>query len=139
MRTLRLGNIELMPIEREFSSYKEFLDWCDGLSNEWSRSNYKSAKYIMSLSKLKIFQNLKNNYSVSLVSEIVLQVEDDFGFSRDGLSVLIDDPIEIVKFLDGEDATGIDKDGEEIVIKKGDDDILDWQEETSISFVTRLI
>ena len=139
MRTLKLGNIELMPIEREFSSYKEFLDWCDGLSNEWSRSNYKSAKYIMSLSKLKIFENLKNNYSVSLVSEIVLQVDDDFGFSRNGLSVLIQDPIEVKKFLDGEDATGIDKDAEEVVIKRGDSDIIEWNAETSISFVTRWI
>jgi hypothetical protein len=139
MRTLKLGNIELMPIEREFSSYKEFLDWCDGLSDGWKKSNYKASKYIMSLGKLHIFENIKNNYSVSLVSEIVLQVDDDFGFSRDGLSVLIDDPIEIVKFLNGEDAAGIDKDSEGVVINKRDSDIIEWNAETSISFITRWI
>jgi hypothetical protein len=93
----------------------------------------------MSLKKLGIFENIKNNYSVSLVSEITLQVEDDFGFSRNGLSVLIDDPIEVEKFINGEDATGIDKDSEEIVIKRGDSDIIDWDAETSISFIIRQI
>jgi hypothetical protein len=139
MRTLRLGNIELMPIYRDFSSYKEFLDWSDSLSDGLKRADYKTAKYIMSLSKLKIFQNIKDNYSVSLVSEIILQVEDDFGFSRDGLSVLIDDPIEVEKFLNGEDAIGIDKNSEEVDIKRGDSDIIDLQEETSISFIIRRI
>ena len=137
MSTIKLGSIELIPIYRDFSSYKEFLDWSDSLSDGLKRADYKTAKYIMSLSKLGIFENIKNNYSVSLVSEIVLQVEDDFGFSRDGLSVLIDDPIEIEKFINGEDATGMDKDSEEIVIKRGDSDIIDWKEETSISFIIR--
>jgi hypothetical protein len=139
MKTLRLGNIELMPIERKFSSYKEFLDWCDGLSDGWKKSDYKSAKYIISLKNLGIFENIKNNYSVNLVSGIQLQVHDDFEFSRDGLSVSIEDPIEIKNFIAGVDALGIDKDGEELVIKKGDDDIIDWQEEVSISFITRRI
>ena len=137
MSTIKLGSIELIPIYRDFSSYKEFLDWSDSLSDGLKRADYKTAKYIMSLSKLGIFENIKNNYSVSLVSEIVLQVEDDFGFSRNGLSVLIDDPIEMEKFINGEDATGMDKDSEEIVIKRGDSDIIDWKEETSISFIIR--
>jgi hypothetical protein len=139
MRTLKLGNIELIPIYRDFSSYKEFLDWSDSLSDGLKRADYKTAKYIMSLSKLKIFQNIKDNYSVSLVSEIILQVEDNFGFSRDGLSVLIDDPIEVEKFLNGEDAIGIDKNSEEVDIKRGDSDIIDWDAETSISFIIRRI
>ena len=139
MSTIKLGNIELIPIHRDFSSYKEFLDWSDSLSDGLKRADYKTAKYIMSLKKLDIFENIKNNYSVSLVSEITLQVEDDFGFSRNGLSVLIDDPIEVEKFINGEDATGIDKDSEEIVIKRGDSDIIDWNAETSISFIIRQI
>jgi hypothetical protein len=139
MRTLKIGNIELMPTERKFSSYKEFLDWCDGLSDGWKKSNYKSAKYIISLKQLGIFDNIKNNYSVSLVSEIVLQVEDDFGFNRDGLSVLIDDPIEIEKFLNNEDAVGYDGKGDEIDLKRGNSKIIDWSEESSISFIIRTI
>lgn len=139
MKTLRLGNIELMPIERKFSSYKEFLDWCDGLSEGWKKSKYKSAKYIMSLSKLKIFENIKNNYSVTLPTEIVLQVDDDFGFSRDGLSVIIDDPSEVLKFLNHEDAVGLDKNGEEIDIRRGDSHIIDWSSEKSILFIVREI
>lgn len=139
MRTLKLGNIELMPIERGFSSYKEFLDWCDGLSDGWKKSNYKPVKYIRGLKKLGIFGNIKKNYSVSLVSEIALQVDDDFGFSRDGLSVLIDDPIEIEKFLNHEDAWGLDKDGSEIDLKRGSTNIIDWSEEKSILFVIREI
>jgi len=139
MRILRIGNIELIPIYRDFSSYKEFLDWSDSLSDGLKRADYKTAKYIMSLSKLGIFQNIRDNYSVSLVSEILLQVEDNFGFSRDGLSVLIEDPIEVEKFLNGEDAIGIDKNSEEVDIKKGDSDIIDWNEEISISFIIRKI
>ena len=139
MRTLRLGNIEFMPIERKFSSYKEFLDWCDGLSDGWKKANYKSAKYIISLKQLRIFDNIKNNYSVTLPTEIVLQVDDDFGFSRDGLSVLIDDPSEVLKFLNHEDAVGLDKNGEEIDIRRGTDSIIDWSSEKSILFVTREI
>jgi hypothetical protein len=139
MKTLKLGHIELIPIYRDFSSYKEFLDWADSLSDGLRKSSYKESKYIMSLKKLGIFENIKNNYSVSLVSEITLQVEDDFGFSRNGLSILIDDPIEVEKFINGEDATGIDKDSEEIVIKRGDSDIIDWDAETSISFIIRRI
>jgi hypothetical protein len=139
MRTLRLGNIELMPIERQFSSYNEFLDWCDELSDGWKKANYKSAKYIISLKQLGIFDNIKNNYSVALPTEIVLQVDDDFGFSRDGLSVIIDDPSEVLKFLNHEDAVGLDKDGEEIDIRRGDSHIIDWSSEKSILFVIREI
>jgi hypothetical protein len=139
MRTLRLGNIELMPIERKLTSYKEFLDWCDGLSDGWRKADYKSAKYIISLKQLGIFEKIKNNYSVTLPTEIVLQVDDDFGFSRDGLSVLIDDPSEVLKFLNHEDAVGLDKDGEEIDIRRGDSHIIDWSSEKSILFVIREI
>ena len=139
MKTLRLGNIELMPVERKFSSYKEFLDWCEGLSDGWKKANYKTAKYIMSLSKLKIFDNIKNNYSVTLTSEIVLQVDNDFGFSMNGTSVLIDDPIEVEKFLNSEDAVGYDGNGDEIDLKRGHSKIIDWSEESSISFITREI
>jgi len=139
MRTLKLGNIELMPIERKFSSYKEFLDWCDGLSDGWKKANYKSAKYIISLKQLGIFGDIKNNYSVMLTTEIVLQVDNDFGFSMRGISVLIDDPAEVEKFLDYEDAIGLGPSGEEIDVKRGADDIIDWSEEESILFVTREI
>ena len=139
MRTLKLGNIELMPIERKFSSYKEFLDWCDGLSDGWKKANYKSAKYIISLKQLGIFGDIKNNYSVMLTTEIVLQVDNDFGFSMRGISVLIDDPAEVEKFLDYEDAIGLGPSGEEIDVKRGADDIIDWSEEESILFVIREI
>ena len=139
MRTLRLGNIELMPIERKFSSYKEFLDWCDGLSDGWTKADYKSIKYITSLKELGIFNNIKNNYSVTLPTEIVLQVDDDFGFSIDGLSVIIDDPSEVLKFLNHEDAVGLDKNGEEIDIRRGNSSIIDWSSEKSILFVIREI
>ena len=139
MKTLRLGNIELMPIERKFSSYKEFLDWCEGLSDGWKKANYKTAKYIMSLSKLKIFDNIKNNYSVTLTSEIVLQVDNDFGFSMNGSSVLIDDPIEVEKFLNSEDAVGYDGNGDEIDLQRGHSKIIDWSEESSILFIIRTI
>ena len=139
MRTLRLGNIELMPIERKLTSYNEFLDWCDGLPDGWKKADYKSAKYIISLKQLGIFDNIKNNYSVTLPTEIVLQVDDDFGFSRNGLSVIIDDPSEVLKFLNHEDAVGLDKNGEEIDIRRGDSHIIDWSSEESILFVIREI
>jgi len=139
MRILRIGNIELIPIYRDFSSYKEFLDWSDSLSDGLKRADYKTAKYIMSLSKLGIFKNIKDNYSVTLTTEIVLQVDNDFGFSMRGMSVLIDDPIEVEKFLNYEDAIGLGPSGEEIDVKRGADDIIDWSEESSISFIIRTI
>jgi hypothetical protein len=139
MKTLRLGNIELIPIHRDFSSYKEFLDWADSLSDGLERANYKQSKYIISLKKLGVFDHIKNNYSVTLTSEIVLQVDNDFGFSRDGLSVIIDDPSEVLKFLNHEDAVGYDGNGDEIDLKRGHSKIIDWSEESSISFIIRTI
>ena len=139
MKTLRLGNIELIPIHRDFSSYKEFLDWADSLSDGLERANYKQSKYIISLKKLGVFDHIKNNYSVTLTSEIVLQVDNDFGFSRDGLSVIIDDPSEVLKFLNSEDAVGYDGNGDEIDLKRGHSKIIDWSEESSISFIIRTI
>lgn len=139
MKALKLGNIELMPVERKFSSYKEFLDWCDGLSDGWKKSNYKASKYITSLKELGIFNNIKNNYSVTLPTEIALQVDDDFGFKMDGLSVIIEDPIEIEKFLNHEDSVGLDENGEEIDIRRDNSSIIDWSSEKSILFVIREI
>jgi hypothetical protein len=139
MKTLRLGNIELIPIHRDFSSYKEFLDWADSLSDGLERANYKQSKYIISLKKLGVFDHIKNNYSVTLTSEIVLQVDNDFGFSMNGTSVLIDDPIEVEKFLNSEDAVGYDGNGDEIDLKRGHSKIIDWSEESSISFIIRTI
>jgi hypothetical protein len=139
MKTLRLGSIELMPIEIKITSYKKFLDWFDGLSDEWKIADYKSVKYITSLKELGIFNNIKNNYSVTLPTEIVLQVDDDFGFSRNGLSVIIEDPIEVEKFLNHEDAVGFNNDGEGIDIKRGNSSIIDWSSVRSILFVIREI
>ena len=139
MSTLKLGHIELIPIHRDFSSYKEFLDWGDSLSDGLKRANYKQSKYIISLKKLGVFNHIKNNYSVTLTSEIVLQVDNDFGFSMNGTSVLIDDPIEVEKFLNSEDAVGYDGNGDEIDLKRGDSKIIDWSEESSISFIIRTI
>lgn len=139
MRTLRLGHIELIPIHRDFSSYKEFLDWADSLSDGLERANYKQSKYIISLKKLGVFDHIKNNYSVTLTSEIVLQVDNDFGFSMNGTSVLIDDPIEVEKFLNSEDAVGYDGNGDEIDLKRGHSKIIDWSEESSIFFIIRTI
>ena len=139
MSTLKLGHIELIPIHRDFSSYKEFLDWSDSLSDGLKRANYKQSKYIISLKKLGVFDHIKNNYSVTLTSEIVLQVDNDFGFSMNGTSVLIDDPIEVEKFLNSEDAVGYDGNGDEIDLKRGHSKIIDWSEESSISFITREI
>ena len=139
MSTLKLGHIELIPIHRDFSSYKEFLDWSDSLSDGLKRANYKQSKYIISLKKLGVFNHIKNNYSVTLTSEIVLQVDNDFGFSMNGTSVLIDDPIEVEKFLNSEDAVGYDGNGDEIDLKRGDSKIIDWSGESSISFIIRTI
>ena len=139
MSTLKLGHIELIPIHRDFSSYKEFLDWADSLSDGLERANYKQSKYIISLKKLGVFDHIKNNYSVTLTSEIVLQVDNDFGLSMNGSSVLIDDPIEVEKFLNSEDAVGYDGNGDEIDLKRGHSKIIDWSEESSISFIIRTI
>jgi hypothetical protein len=139
MKTLRLGHIELMPIGIKLTSYKKFLDWFDGLSDEWKKADYKLVKYITSLKELGIFKNIENNYSVTLPTEIVLQVNNDFGFSRDGLSVIIDDPSEVEKFLNHEDAVGINGDGEGIDIRRGNSSIIDWSSEKSTLFVIREI
>jgi hypothetical protein len=141
MKTLNLGNIELMPIEREFSSYKEFLGWCDRLSNGWKISDYKLIKYIRNLKKLGIFKNIENNYSVEIISEILIDIEDDFESPHrdDESDILIDDPIEIEKFLNYEDSVGLNKDGIRIEIKRGDSHIINWSGEKSMLFVIREI
>ena len=73
---------------------------------------------------------------MTLTSEIVLQVDSDFGY---GSSVLIDDPIEVEKFLNSEDAVGYDGDGGEIDLNRDHAKIIDWSEESSISFIIRTI
>ena len=115
------------------------MDWSDSLSDGLKRANYKQSKYIISLKKLGVFDHIKNNYSVTLTSEIVLQVDNDFGFSMNGTSVLIDDPIEVEKFLNSEDAVGYDGNGDEIDLKRGHSKIIDWSEESSILFIIRTI
>ena len=106
---------------------------------EWKKADYNEIEYITSLKELGIFNNIKNNYSVTLPTEIVLQVDDDFGFSRNGLSVIIEDPIEVEKFLNHEDAVGFNNDGEGIDIKRGNSSIIDWSSVRSILFVIREI
>jgi hypothetical protein len=136
MITLKLGHIELIPIHRDFSSYKEFLDWSDSLSDGLRKSDYKESKYIISLKKLGVFDHIKDNYSVTLITEIVLQVESDF---RYGTSVLIDDPIEVERFLNREDAVGYDEDAVTIDLNRDHTKIIDWSEESSILFIVRTI
>ena len=139
MSTLKLGHIELIPIHRDFSSYKELLDWSDSLSDGLKRANYKESKYIISLKKLGFFDHIKNNYSVTLITEIVLQVDNDYGFKMNGSSVLIEDPIEVEKFINSEDAVGYDENGNKIDLKRGGNNIIDWSEESGIFFIIRTI
>ena len=53
--------------------------------------------------------------------------------------MIIDDPSEVLKFLNHEDAVGYDGNGDEIDLKRGHSKIIDWSEESSISFIIRTI
>lgn len=139
MKKLVIGNFEIGEINRSFSSYKEFLDWLDSLGDGFREANYKEWKFIMNLKQFGILAGILSQYCVKLVTSIGVQVEDDFGFKIYGIEVLIEDPIEIEKFINGNDAIGFNSDGYGIGCRKGNSNIMDWSEEAAELFISRTI
>jgi hypothetical protein len=124
-KPIRIGNIEILPRNKEYTSYKSFLDeYSPGayftvntkdVNSEGIRiCNYLESSYLLKgFKELGIAKNLIDYYYTFLTS-VELMIDPTGGGNYK--SVLIDDPVEIVKHEAGEDSIGTDNDGEDIEI-----------------------
>jgi hypothetical protein len=133
MKKLRIGDYELIPINRIFSSFREFLDWSNSLSDGSERSRYKLTRYLFSLKKIGILKYILDNYSVTFITDISLEIDKGFGYKN----LIIEDPLSVENFLNGEDAIAYDDMAKEYEVNK--DDILDYQEQTGTFFIVKKI
>jgi hypothetical protein len=124
-KPIRIGNIEILPRDKEYPSYKSFLgeyspdDYfhvnTKQVNSEGIRiCNYLESSYLLKgFKKLGISKNLIDYYYTFLTSvELIIDPSGGGNYK----SVLIDDPGEIVKYEMGEDSIGTDNDGEDIEI-----------------------
>lgn len=133
MKKLRIGDYELIPINRIFSSFREFLDWSNSLSDGSEKSGYKLTRYLFSLKKIGILKYILDNYSVTLITDVSLEIDKGFGYKN----LIIEDPLSVENFLNGEDAIAYDDMEKEYEVNK--DDILDCQEQTGTFFIVKKI
>ena len=137
MKTLRLGTFEIMSIDREFSTYYDFLLWEETLTGGWVHNNYRLNNYIArSLYQLGVSEGIYDKYSITLVTEIVVVLDTDSSRARD---IIIDDPEEIKDFMDGRLATGYDSDGSNYSVNKESSYTLNWEESKSKIILSRKI
>jgi hypothetical protein len=110
MKTLSLGNIELIPIEPKksyFHCYSELKDYLIKLGPEYKFTTEMINPYLRNeFHKLGIYRNFSRLYRVMVVSQIDV-VTDDNKF------LIIDSEEDIDNFYNGEDALGFDEDGGE--------------------------
>jgi len=124
-KPIRIGNIEILPRDKEYPSYKSFLeeyspdDYFHVNTKQVNSRGIRICNYLESSYLLKEFKKLgigKNliDYYYTFVTSVELIIDPSGGGNYK--SVLIDDPEEIVKYEEREDSIGIDNDGEEIEI-----------------------
>ena len=137
-RPLNIGTFEVLPKVKQYENYLEFLnDYSrDTPNSEGIRiAKYKEGSYLLrEFKKLKVSQYL-NEYYYTFVTEIVVRY-DPYGTGA-YREAIIDDPIEIVKFHEGEPALGYDNDGDESEFTRGSSRIDDWTNESSVFFLVR--
>jgi hypothetical protein len=146
-KPIRIGNIEILPRDKEYPSYKSFLgeyspdDYfhinTKHVNSEGIRiCNYLERGYLLKeFKKLGIGKNLIEYYYTFLTS-IELTIDPTGGGNYK--SVLIDDPAEIIKYEGGEDSIGTDNDGEDVEIHTYTN-IFNENREESIFFLCREI
>jgi hypothetical protein len=137
---INIGTFQLLPKKTEFYTYSDFL-------NEYSRekensegiriARYQESRYLLEeFKRLGISDNLKKYY-YRFVTEITI-VYDPYGTGR-YKEAIIDDPLEVNKFQEGEPAEGYDNDGNHDEFWKGQGKIVDWREETSVFFLVKAL
>jgi hypothetical protein len=137
---INIGTFQLLPKKTEFYTYSDFL-------NEYSRekensegiriARYRESRYLLEeFKRLGISDNLKKYY-YRFVTEITI-VYDPYGTGR-YKEAIIDDPLEVNKFQEGEPAEGYDNDGDHDEFWKGQGKIVDWREETSVFFLVKAL
>jgi hypothetical protein len=124
-KPIRIGNIEILPRDKEYPSYKSFLgeyspdDHFHINTKQVNSGGIRICNYLESSYLLKEFKKLgigKNliDYYYTFVTSVELIIDPSGGGNYK--SVLIDDPEEIVKYEEREDSIGTDNDGEDIEI-----------------------
>lgn len=138
-KPLNIGNFEVLPNLKEYSTYLEFLN--DYSSNKPNKdgviiADYRKVKYLMQeFKKLGIYRVLEKYYMYTLVSEITVRC--DFTGTNGYRDYIIDDPEEIINFQNGEPAIGYNSDGDEDEMIKGSDNVDNWEESKSVFFLIR--
>lgn len=122
------NNIKLIP-KGEWKELEDINSLMDKIRVS-PKEYLKIRNYIVKLSKLGIYNSISEKYSNNVTTEIEVIVDND---SR-GLTIIIDDPDEINKFLVGEYGTGYDPNGEEHEINKENFNVLSWKREDSEYF-----
>jgi hypothetical protein len=130
-RDLNVGNnIILVP--------KKGIDDIDDINSFMEKIGISPKEYlrirnyiVKDLYKLGIYYNIQQKYAKKVCTFIDVVIEGDNGRR---FSVIIDDPDEIAKFLAGEVAIAIDRNGEENEVWKEKDSVLDWNSEDSDFF-----
>jgi len=112
MKPLKLGHIELMPVDSShsrFNYYEELKEWVDTLGDGWEYPSYSNIDlfvYVSSLSKLNIYESIRKKYEIRVVIQIGVVTDD-------GKYIIIDDEGEVELFFKQEECFGFDQDGEE--------------------------
>jgi hypothetical protein len=130
-RDLTIGNnIILVP--------KKGIDGIDDINSFTEKIGISPKEYlrirnyiVKDLYKLGIYSNIQQKYAKEVCTFIDVVIEGDNGRR---FSIIIDDPDEIAKFLAGEVAIAIDRNGEENEVWKEKDSVLDWNSEDSDFF-----
>jgi len=137
---INIGTFQLLPKKTEFYTYSDFLN---EYSSEKENSEgiriarYQESRYLLEeFKRLGISDNLKKYY-YRFVTEITI-VYDPYGTGR-YKEAIIDDPLEVNKFQEGEPAEGYDNDGDHDEFRKGQGKIVDWREETSVFFLVKAL
>jgi hypothetical protein len=113
-RNLNIGPVEIMPKVIEAESLKELQDKVKDLGDVWRISDWRLDGYIHRLCKeLNVWKYL-STYEYVFVKSIELTFDDGQGRYK---TAIIDDPQEIVNYMNGEEALMFDEDGNDYEVK----------------------
>jgi len=138
MNTIKLGIFEILPKDKEYKNYLEFINTYskETPNSEGIRiSSSKETNYLFKTFKELGLLEFLEKYCYKFVTDIII-VYDPYGTGR-YKEAIIDDPAEILKFQNGEVAIGYDSDGELQEFWKSAGKIEDYTLETAWYFIIR--
>lgn len=133
-KILDLGSVEIMPNTIKAEYYSDLKAEIEKLGEGWEMSVYGISRYLMSMSKeFKIKEQIIGKYGYELISEIEI-IADIANRSK---TLIIEEDDDIKKFINGEYAIGHDGDGNDYKVNRNSSNVIDYNIEKSIFFVSR--